>query len=132
MQRDIDRAFIHLRQQVFAIGPIDRDDGNGRLSMIIVQVGRAPDCRADAPVDIDAGVDEDRALRAFVLEVPNRRRAAKAIDNYDLTLNIDIGCRREIEEVDAASSGKALNTNSFSTDAASWRADRKARRFGAI
>ena len=83
-------------------------------------------------MDIDAGVNKDRPLRAFVLEIPNRRRTAKAIDHHDLALNIHIGRRREIEEVDAASRGKTVDADGLPADAAGRRADRKAGRLGAI
>ena len=64
-------------------------------------------------------------FRPLVLEVPDRRRTAKAVDHHNFALDINFSCWREIEEVDAAPGGESFNHHCLAADAAGRRADRK-------
>ena len=117
MQGGMHGCVFHLREQLIAVGAIDGDDRDARLALVGIQVGRAPDGGADAPVDIDAGVDEDAALGALVLEVPDRRRAAEAVHDHDFAGAVDIAEGREVEEIGAAPGGEAFDAHAFPADA---------------
>ena len=132
MERNFQRAICHLPQQFLAVGSVNRDDWNRGLPMIIVQVRRAPNSGADAPMDIDARIDKNRPHSAFVLEIPDRRRPAKAIDNHNFAADIHIACRRKIKKVDAPAGRKIFDANRFAADAVRRRADRKRRGLGAV
>src|SRR5262249_37357102 len=58
--------------------------GNLWFSRKIVQVRRAPDRRADAPMDVDAGIDGDHADGAGLLELQHLVRKGKAFGDHDL------------------------------------------------
>ena len=92
-------AFLHLgadrgaaaalgeRDQLLAVGIVHHDDRDARLARQVVEIGRAPDRGADAPMRIGAGIDRDHAERALLLELEHLLRKREAFGNDDLALD---------------------------------------------
>ena len=100
MQRHLGVPGGDLREQRLAVALVDGQHRRTGLAAVIIQVRRAPDRRADPPVDVLPRVEVNLTDRAALLEERNRRRAAETFDYYDLSRHIDILRRRdEIEEV---------------------------------
>ena len=66
-------AGLGERHQFLAIGIVDRDHRDFRLAPHVLQIGRAPDGGAGAPVDVDPGVDRDQPDAAPLLDQAGQR-----------------------------------------------------------
>jgi len=70
-----------------AVRLIDRNRNDIRFARQIVEIRRAPDGRANAPVNVDAGIDADDADRAQFFELRNHAGARETLGDDDLAGN---------------------------------------------
>ena len=71
------------RHQLLAAGLADGGDRDLGLARQIIQIRRAPDRGAGAPVDVDAGIDRDQPDGAPLLGERRQRRIAEAFGEQD-------------------------------------------------
>jgi hypothetical protein len=85
------RALPRERDQLLARRLVDGGDRDPWLARQIVEIGRAPDRGAGAPVDVDAGVDRDQPDRTPLLGEGGQRRVAKTFGQQDLAGELGLG-----------------------------------------